>query len=337
MIPYMSRIMCRRRAWVTAGVLGVSVIVALNAVMVVAQSAPPIQKKTPATQPAMNPHWKADGCAACHAMTAEGKAQPIVAGQVDALCLKCHDGVRAVMEVHPIGRTFAGRQVKNTQGWPTIGGKLGCLSCHEFTVEHYQSTTRPKGDPAFLRGYDGGSLQPFCARCHVAPAQEEYRYNPHLVQVRDGQVDRRSCLLCHTRKFDQAIPNKRTGDPGLRADEMRLCAGCHHYHVDYFSPGHIGTIMPADMREQLVACEQNVLSKKISAIEKKESPSAEPQLLRLTDDHRMVCSTCHNPHQHGVFAEDSLLTAGSLVERKGQSPLQFRGLKEGICRACHQP
>jgi hypothetical protein len=315
----------------------VTVLLALSVYVVATRADQTTKSQTPSTQPTLNPHWKADGCDACHDLTVAGRAEPIAPDRVDAICLKCHDGLRAPMEVHPIGRTFESEQVENTKNWPTVEGELGCLSCHEFAADHYQSPERPGKDPAFVRGYDGGSLQPFCAKCHVASAQEGYRYNPHLVQVRDGQVDRRSCRLCHTRTFDQAIPTKRTGEPGLRGDEMRLCADCHHYHMDYFTPGHIGTAMPPGMRTRLIAYEQNILSKKISAIETNGRSSVEPQLLRLADGHRMVCSTCHNPHQRGVFAEDSLLAAGSLVERKGETPLPLRGLKECICRACHQP
>ncbi|RMF80226.1 MAG: hypothetical protein D6744_08430, partial [Planctomycetota bacterium] len=65
-----------------------------------------------------NPHWNAHACSACHTVQS-GRAQPIAAAQVDALCVTCHDGVRAAADPHPIGRPARSETVATPPDWPT--------------------------------------------------------------------------------------------------------------------------------------------------------------------------------------------------------------------------
>jgi len=63
---------------------------------------------------------------------------------------------------------------------------------------------------------------------------------------------------------------------------------------------------------------------------------ATPQQLPLGPRDTIVCSTCHNPHERGVFPEDSMLAAGASVWRPGEQGRKLRGRGEDICSGCHE-
>jgi hypothetical protein len=63
----------------------------------------------------------------------------------------------------------------------------------------------------------------------------------------------------------------------------------------------------------------------------------QPTRLPLGIGNRVVCSTCHNPHQAGLFPPEADLGMGAMKPREEQGPesLEMRGLGRGICRGCH--
>jgi hypothetical protein len=296
----------------------------------------------PATRPAAervekapNPHWTLQDCNACHQMTPDNETLPIPLTQVNDLCWTCHDGKRAHQEVHPVARAFAGEEVVNP-GWPAPDNQLSCVTCHEFGRGHARGGPRPQRNAWMLRDYTGGPLTEWCAKCHVAsPAHKPF--NPHVMLSDDGQVNARNCLLCHrvSEGFDRKV---RLGKPDLVADEISLCVRCHTRHVDYFTPGHIGVPVPSRIKAYMLAREDAGMEGTLTLeqVESYVGSPREPKALPLGLNERAVCSTCHNPHQAGLFPPDSILGRGAMKMREDKDqPLAMRGLGRGICRGCH--
>lgn len=287
------------------------------------------------TTPAPNPHWKPDGCAHCHEMH-KGAAKPIPPEDVDAICLSCHDGVRAERDAHPIGRSFVGHQLHLPEGWPTVDGRLGCMTCHrmEYAADH--DRPRPKVNPQFLRGFETRRLLDFCAHCHL-DLEDHGAYNPHVMLDADGAVIERSCRYCHHSLIDQRHRRIREGDAALRADPLTLCLGCHTRHIEYFDPGHIGAYAPPEMKARMFAIEGDPqFAPDAHAIDWTTTRRAiEPVRFPLGPNDQLVCATCHNPHQEGVFPSDSVLALGAIQTGRERESLRLRGFGKELCVACH--
>ncbi|HOA72933.1 MAG TPA: hypothetical protein PL151_01165 [Phycisphaerae bacterium] len=287
--------------------------------------------------PAPNPHWSREDCFVCHQKGDDGRVLPIPLTQVNALCWTCHDGKRAHQEVHPVARTFASEDVVQPSGWPAPDGLLSCVTCHNFGPGHARGGPRPEQNAWMLREYTGGSLTEWCAKCHVAsPAHKPF--NPHVMLTETGEVNTRNCVLCHrvSEGFDRQV---RLGKPDLVADEISLCARCHTRHVDWFTPGHIGKAVPPEVRAYMLAREDAGIEGTLTReqVEAYLDDPRQPRRLPLGIGDRVVCSTCHNPHQAGLFPPETDLGMGGMKPRKGQGArsLEMRGLGRGICRGCH--
>jgi hypothetical protein len=291
------------------------------------------------TQPAVvYPHWSADGCRHCHPMEAN-TVKPVSPVAVDGVCLACHDGKKAEAESHPIGRPLAGPQLVQPAGWPTDAGRIGCATCHDILSQGCRTGhTRSENNPAFLRDYQPGKPLAFCAHCHSDSAAH-HRHNPHVMLKEDNSILPGSCRFCHTADLDEQNRTVRTGNPALRMDPIQLCIACHTNHVEFFSPGHIGAEISADLKAHIVAFERRRFGAIVqSASSQQAGPgAAEAVVLPLADGKRAVCSTCHNPHQRGLFPPENVLSFGAIaVPRNEASPgLPLRGLGKELCVACH--
>jgi predicted CXXCH cytochrome family protein len=300
----------------SAALLGGTISLLILAVTVVGRAATEPATTQPAVRPSStSPHWRLDRCNVCH--TGNGAPAAIPRSQIDALCLQCHDGHVARAERHPIGRSFDAPNVVKPQGWPTVDGRLGCVTCHDIVRACLHAGQRPTQNLGFVRGYDANAPLQQCANCHETAAF--HKYNPHKMVTADGQVREASCRFCHTR----AMPHgdvTRTGASALRADRITLCISCHHTHVDYFDPGHIGATVPPAMKAYMA----------------RRDGAAAPVRFPLGQHDRVVCSTCHNPHEAGVFAPQSPLSFGARRLDDKHVRLEFRGLGKDVCLGCHQ-
>jgi len=299
----------------------------------------PAEASRPATSApvhAVNPHWTADGCRYCHEFEA-GKPVPIPPAGVDAICLRCHGGIHARRERHPMGRLFIPGQVVKPEGWPTIENRLICETCHQHIVACRLEARELRDDPDFLRGYEGGSLLAFCALCHIEP--KYHRYKLHDMLTRDGKPIESKCLFCHTEEIKRANMMVRTGRAELRTDPLTLCESCHTEHLDYFEPGHPGSTVKPEMRGFMVAFEElGFVAGRYPTpgqIEAAARSGREPQHLPLWTGDKVVCSTCHNPHQKGVFPPGSVLAYGAMTPEEMTRRYHLRGVEKEICVACH--
>ena len=276
-------------------------------------------------QTAPNPHWDRAACNDCHQI-ASSQPQPIAEPAITPLCLSCHDGKRASSESHPIGRAFDPKSMTNP-GWPMPNGTVQCQSCHDARLACDPATTQPETNATFLRQ----TAAPFCENCHRP--QSTPKLNPHRM-LSHGQPIEARCDICHSKPMNSAAM-ARTGDASLRADVVTLCRSCHPHHRDISTTGHVLATIPTDMLAYMRARELTGLL-----------GMPDPDLLKqLTDQHampilmvpdsqgRVVCYTCHNPHQQGTFPPDSVLSDRALRLVGGHLLTPVRGSQ--FCRHCH--
>jgi hypothetical protein len=264
-------------------------------------------------------------------------ALPIAAAATDRVCLRCHDGRTARAERHPVGRPIPSATSTLPGGWPAEGGRLGCLTCHDLqpTAGHEKTPSRQRDNPNFLRGGQPASLLTFCNTCH-ADNEQEARHNPHRMLTAGGEIDQQACLFCHTRTFKPADLERRTGRRNLKAGGLMLCIGCHTQHVDYFEPGHIGAQVPPSIIAQMTV-DRAAPDPPASSGDAEALPGVGVGHVRLPlgPQDVVVCSTCHNPHQEGVFRAGSPLDLGAIpATRDRQRDVAVR-LGASLCYECH--
>ncbi|MCC7291418.1 MAG: hypothetical protein IT449_05065 [Phycisphaerales bacterium] len=270
-----------------------------------------------------NPHGSTSGCSACH-VPQTGPPRAIPRDTVDLLCLSCHDGLRATREPHPIGRRADGTQLTRPPAdWPLTADRLSCLTCHDV-VRQCAASSLPRGDrPNLLRVPPDGKS--FCGTCHVAASAP--RHNPHRMTDADGTIDGPTCRFCHTETMPFGAEAARTGDARLTAREVTLCGACHARHVDFFEPGHLGVQAPPGMLERLrrSAADPNFAARRGASA-----------TLPLDSDGRVTCSTCHNPHERGVFPVEHALSDGALsFPKSAHTEPRMRAHPPDLCGACH--
>lgn len=250
------------------------------------------------------------GCRICDQIRGGG-VQLVASADADATCLRCHDGVTASAERHPVGRTFEGTGVRLVTGWPAPAGKLSCLTCHDIELACDQGGRQRAANPAFLRGGPGRRPIDFCARCHVDDARQQ-RYNPHTGLSASAPTSP-ACLYCHSRSPDRRPGRQATGPvPALRGDAVSICLGCHRRHVDYFAPGHVGATATPTMRRRIARAGHR---------------------LWLDADGKVACATCHDPHRVSDAIGDSGTAANP--DSTPARPPALRGYGTNICGVCH--
>lgn len=289
----------------------------------------------PAQQKATNPHWKPDGCQTCHTLD-QGKPSPIAAAAVDEICLKCHDGRKAAAEFHPVGLAFDNKRFTRPEKWPVVDDRLACVTCHDMRLACSPTLTRPNVNHVLLRDYQVGRSQskPFCRNCHQESAYK--KLNPHamLLAVKDEIIEDK-CLFCHTKPLDRGTL-ARTGDAFLKADQAALCRDCHPQHRDPMQQGHIGMPLSADMLATMRSRELIGLSSKLSPkiIAQVKASGEKPTKMIPDQGGKIICSTCHNPHQAGVFPSDSALAYRAIKPNAdGRMISPVRG--QAWCKHCH--
>lgn len=334
------------RVAAVAAVAAVALLAASTALI----SVPVVASSPPSPDaPSVNPHGDTGGCGACHALDV-GRPASIDPRDVDRICLSCHDGKSAARESHPIDRSFDNPQVAPAPpGWPLSDGRLTCLTCHDVLAACRDPRPPAGRNRAFVRSFDPDRPAAFCATCHVESHQQ--RINPHDVLDAGGRPLAHACDFCHVAPAPSASALARLGDARLLGDELDLCGACHTTHVEYFEPGHLGAALTEPMLANLARLERRFHRSSINesaatlpsdgtpalaeeasaALGKSPSP---PRLLPL-NGRRVKCSTCHNPHPAGLFAEGSVLALGAMQMPPAASNMALRFGMGELCVACH--
>lgn len=273
----------------------------------------PVRRASAANASVANPHWAATQCDACHAVGADRQPMPIAHAAVNDICLNCHDGRKAHAEPHPIGRKARTELVKTPSDWPTVDDRIACITCHDIQRHCDATARRPGGNSMMLRHHDPEAPMSLCLQCHQA--DDNWRISPHNQIDSAGRLKSDSCLFCHTTAPSSSAGATPTAPVELRTDPERVCMSCHTKHWDYFPEGHVERRMPPKMLEQLRSAD-GARSGRISL-----------------NDNRVMCYSCHNPHEPGVFPAGS--PAASFATAQDDSRVLLRMNRAELCIACH--
>jgi hypothetical protein len=223
--------------------------------------------------------------------------------------------------VHPVGRLASGPQVRVPDGWPTVDGRIGCLTCHDIRRQ-CDDARRPATNATMLRDHDPDRWGGFCTRCHVV--EESQSLSPHRQLDSSGQVRTETCLMCHTEALVASSDGIRRFEPKLGDVSSGVCLRCHARHRDVSAIGHVERPVPQVLRQRLLAWEL--------AGAASPDPDRRPARLPLADG-RVACFTCHNPHQTGLFPAGSEL--GMRARRPADAAVALRVDYMELCLACH--
>jgi predicted CXXCH cytochrome family protein len=182
--------------------------------------------------------------------------------------------------------------------YPLQGGKLACLTCH---LPH-GGRTREQGGGFSLRGEPYRKMTDFCLKCHEEKSWSEL--NAHDQLTPQGDMIRRTCLMCHPAEGEAAPPAE------FNDTLTAICTQCHDPFPHPEGIEHVsepGPAMEADMK----------------AYEKRREVR-----LPLDTDGRITCATCHNPHERG------LLTGPDSIGADEKHRIRLTSFNE-ICTPCH--
>jgi predicted CXXCH cytochrome family protein len=283
-----------------------------------------------------NPHWQKDGCSNCHTIDG-GKKLPIAAANVDGVCLKCHDGRKASAEFHPVGRAFDNQKYIKPKDWPLVEERMVCNTCHDVKIACVEEINRPASNRMLLRDFSAtrNQAQPFCRNCHQAEAYQ--KINPHIMLLAEkDEIIEDKCLFCHNKPLDRQTL-ARTGDSALKIEQQLLCRDCHPQHKDQMIQGHAGVKISPDMLATMYLRELTGLQATMgtSTVSQAVAAGKKPVKMIPAADGAIVCSTCHNPHQYGVFPKDSVLSYRAMRQMgKNRMVSPVRG--QTWCRHCHE-
>lgn len=280
---------------------------------------------------AINPHWDPQRCTTCHTSTA-GQMAPIAPLEIDALCISCHDGVRAPADPHPIGRPVTSAGVHVPDEYPLPGNLIGCITCHDIQRHCDVSVQRPAVNAVLLRGFDPQRPLAYCTNCHQPEGGG--RFSPHLQHDATGRVREDACLFCHTRRPPPSLDGKRRFEPYLRDNTSRLCLNCHVKHWDLSPEGHVDRPVSEETYQWMIVRElaratNGTRRELLELAARHERP---PAWLPLGDG-MVTCYTCHNPHYHGLFPENTEL--GALATNPADRAAGLRTDWIQICSECH--
>ncbi len=258
----------------------------------------------------IDPHWSDYHCLSCHTrQPVKGDAPLRAEGYRNILCNRCHRSEYARADIHPVGLKPS-EHVRIPQDMPLQEDMLTCSTCHDpcmqiGAIEHHD---RAKINRFFLRG-KANSRTSFCFLCHL---EETYkRLNPHEQVDDQGNIREETCLFCHA-----TIPDVHYLGPEkvsfIVQNPDAYCIGCHHG----FTGNHPAGIDHLKIPSAKILASLNTSIQRIGV----ELPLYK---------NRIVCATCHNPHQTGVILFSSAATG-----TKRQNKLR---LKPGRmqCVGCH--
>lgn len=163
------------------------------------------------------------------------------------------------------------------------GRKLECRTCHGMKdMEKRRYDQVDINVPDFLRGGPYPKIEEFCYRCH--DRKEFERPNVHAMLDEQGELKKSHCMFCHEEVHkDRDRPLKPT-DYKLRLPPEKLCYGCHLKTPHFNALEHQSAKPKEEMRKHM-----------------KESEQRQGVVLPLGSEGKLMCPTCHTPHQYGVI------------------------------------
>lgn len=284
----------------------------------------------------VNPHGDSARCDSCHISADENGHALRFDGNVPQLCQSCHDGHLAKREVHPVNIVPSEKIMHRIpSGFPLEDGMLTCSTCHDVT---WRCSTEPSSVVAsgsqFLRGGQVANAMTFCFHCH---AQKDYiSFNPHE-QLKAKEPQTETCLWCHASAPDLSFRFGQEASYSLRGTSGQVCRNCHRVSETHPTGGsHMEAIPNLEMTWRMSAYEmQSTMRLPFPQLLKyARATERTPRSMPLSENGRITCHTCHNPHEKGLLPARNPRSTGA--EPKHATNHRLRVHQDNICVACHE-
>lgn len=271
-----------------------------------------------------NPHWKNEGCGACHKDNPEKNNVKLHNSDMNALCNSCHSSISEHSYIHPYGMSPSATIMRNmptsfSEAVKRGNGKLTCITCHDLPMTCLTEKKEERGlNPLFFRDGPYNSRTELCYHCHDKTKYQ--RLNPHD-QVSDaGEIKNNLCTVCHI-SLDKLklAKNINEVDFNYQGNLSAMCAGCHP--VKPHPGGAFSFFSNKKGPNHLVRPSDGMLKYK-NKMERKNNIS----LPLEPGTGKVFCGTCHNPHEKGVIKDIA-------SARGADSPNRLRMKK--LCTNCH--
>ena len=285
--------------------------------------------------PTENPHGDASSCLTCHLSTDAN--EPFLkeeAGGVSGLCRSCHVIDQPIHEMHLFDSGSNAGILDLPPDIPLENGRLTCLSCHDVTPNCRQETKRSESNPHFLRNADQENPLTFCSSCHAE--QDRAALNVHD-QLEAGRINPDTCNWCHIRPPSEESFFPDTATYPVRPHSSDICNNCHSVADNHPTGGPHLDAKPSD--EMIWYMSANELRSRMNLSIKElmvfvRAAKRTPRSIPLDDRGRIICATCHNPHEVGLFRNGSDRAVGA--EPKHAVNSRLRAPKGKMCLTCHQ-
>jgi len=259
---------------------------------------------------ATNIHYTGKYCTECHEKTPQNGNKFLKYGEDYKQLCRCHYKTTK-RDIHPAD-IEPPKEIKKRvpNDFPLRNGEIACITCHDIfaqckDIKTNDTFTRGQN---FLRGGPYKKLTTLCFKCHDKTKFE--KFNPHKQLNAKKEIVELKCLYCHKKVPD--VKTEEFKDVTLIGDLGPLCVRCHNKATK-------GTLHANHLRKPsakvLARIKQMELELGIS--------------LPLSDEGKITCATCHNPHQKGVIPAER-------VGAKGAGEVHKHRLSGNMCIKCHQ-
>jgi hypothetical protein len=254
-------------------------------------------------------HYSAKYCTECHvSVPRKGSNKQLrYGGNYQQLC-RCHYSDSASY-IHPVDvAPSQDLKARIPAAFPLQEGKITCSTCHDIFVQCEDKPTERifLKEQKFLRGAPYDTNIGICFKCHN---KDQYqRYNPHRQLNAKKEILKQTCLYCHAEIPDVKKTNLK--DAKLIGNMDALCIRCHI----------------AEPRQ--VFHSKHLRKPSYEVLSSIKNMEAHGIFLPLSQEGRITCATCHNPHEKGVIPDRRLAARGA-----GQKKRQR--LQHDMCIKCH--
>ncbi|MDH5393132.1 MAG: hypothetical protein OEY11_08110 [Gammaproteobacteria bacterium] len=273
-----------------------------------------------------DPHWQEDSCQACHTETQPRASKHNLrsGAKADQFCLNCHSAGIQHSYIHPSAIKPSAKRLQQMK--PVMknivehnDGKIGCLTCHDITLQCKLQSRQKHENPKAFRGGPYIKRHGLCEQCHSAESYQ--RFNPHQQINASGEIETQKCRVCHSGSLDDLQEARSIDEVGFHAKKNTesMCWGCHQWKPH--PGGQFSFFKNKKGPNHLVKPSEQVLANMEEALEEKGI------LMPLEPGTgRVFCATCHNPHAKGIIKNPAAAYGAGSDKKLRSKPL---------CIICH--
>ena len=255
-------------------------------------------------------HYSAKYCTECHVSSPRqgSHSQLRYEGDLKILC-RCHYNT-SNNYIHPVDRRPSEEMIDRIPAqYPLQAGQITCSTCHDIFIQCQDNQLERSflKEQKFLRGQPFSNESSICYRCHDI---ESYQmYNPHQQTNANKEIIKEKCLYCHSEIPDEKQTTAK--DAKLIGHLEPLCIRCHKK-----VPGQ-------DFHAKHRRKPSKEILTRINQLEARQNI-----ILPLSEEGKLTCATCHNPHEKGVIPDVRAGATGAGGEKRHR-------LENKMCIKCH--